>query len=85
MFLHEIGKKEEKKCFNGISTTRTPAKAGVRWSKYTTPIPNITNVYDIMAISAYPKTTDSALSIGCSDPAPRRAPWAPKFIQMNII
>ena len=29
-------KKEEKKCFNGILTTRTPAKAGVRWSKYTT-------------------------------------------------
>ena len=35
-FLHEIGKKEEKKCFNCISTTRMPAKAGVRWSKYTT-------------------------------------------------
>ena len=28
--------KEEKKCFNGILTTRTPAKAGIRWSKYTT-------------------------------------------------
>ena len=28
--------KRGKKCFNGISTMQTPAKAGVGWSKYTT-------------------------------------------------